>query len=57
LPPARRTLSMAAPMSSTAMTTEGCCAGQSGLSAKNPPLIAPGFSGHDGPVSVVVART
>jgi len=36
VPPAWRTFSIAAFMLSTAITTEGCCAGESGFFGKNP---------------------
>jgi CRP-like cAMP-binding protein len=47
-------------MFSTAMTTDGCCAGQPGFFGKKPPLIAPALFGPFAPVSpvsVVVAST
>jgi hypothetical protein len=56
-PPARRTLSLAAAMSSTEMTTDGCCAGQSGFLAKKPPLIAPGVVEPRASLGAVVAST
>jgi hypothetical protein len=45
-------------MSSTAITTEGTCAGQSGFFAKKPPLIAPTPVGRPpASLGVVVAST
>ena len=49
-PPASVTPFIALRMSSTAMTTDGCCAGQSGFFGKKPPLIAPGRFGPLSPL-------
>ena len=57
VPPAWRTFCIDAWMSSTEITTEGCCPGMSALRWKKPPLIAPGVVGPRSPVAVVVAST
>src|SRR5215475_12222835 len=56
-PPASVTLLTASLISSTAITMDGCCAGQSGFFGKKPPLIAPDVLGPFSSVSVVVATT
>ena len=40
-PPAERTRCIAARMSGTPITTDGCCIGQSALKGNRPPLIDP----------------
>jgi hypothetical protein len=47
LPPAWPTAFIAELMSSTAITIEGYCAGQSGFFSKNPPPIAPAGQGGE----------
>ena len=56
-PPASVTFPTDSFILSTAITMDGCCAGQSGFFGKKPPLIAPGVLGPFSSVSVVVART
>ena len=57
-PPAPATFVIACLMSSTAITTEGCCTGQSAFFGKKPPLMRPGcFGNPSGPAVAVVART
>jgi hypothetical protein len=58
LPPASSTFFICSFISSTAITTEGYCAGLSSDLGKKPPLMAPGFLGRPFlPTSVVVAIT
>ena len=56
-PPARLTRAMAAARSSTAITTDGYCAGQSALNSNRPPLIAPAGVPGLASCSAVVATT